>query len=425
MARSEEAILRRALKRQRTEEEQRKADRRDMEQSKLRKALQEEQERREKNHKNDPFGSKKEMKGTPFLATAERKEATERKAAVTPVSPSKAKPAMASMPSIPDAKTTPSSTPSKDTDRRPIPPSHTLNEPDDRMKEDGAWKCPSCDNENFASRNWCNSKTCNERRPGNVNAPPSFRKPRTPSENFRQRSLMTEPGAWDCPSCGFQNYASRDICFNRSCRASGPGSSGMNKSSSSSSSNNNNNKRNRHDPETSKTLVWSKQADSTTLTKNQELRGRYHTTGGEGMTEEEIERAKILIARDARKKQKRSKGNVSAAPGSGSFVAGEPEKEKETASEQSEEAAPHSSQPASARDKPKKCTDAKRIAKSQKDKNKALMERFRETKGKGMKEEEVERAKTLIARKERKEQNRTKAAEQAKMQAEDSQIAPQ
>ena len=42
----------------------------------------------------------------------------------------------------------------------------------DPMKESGAWKCPQCNNENFASRRWCNSKTCNEPRPAHISAPP-------------------------------------------------------------------------------------------------------------------------------------------------------------------------------------------------------------------------------------------------------------
>ena len=388
MARSEEAILRRALKRQRTEEEQRKADRKDMEQAKLRKALQEEQEKRSSARKKE---FKKSLKGSPVLATTERKAVQ----APTPVSPRKS--------ATTTTKTT--STSSKDTDR-PKPPPLT-NETDDRMKEEGAWKCPSCGNENFASRNWCNSKTCNERRPGNVNAPPPFssQRQKTPSENYRQRSLMTEPGAWDCPSCGFQNYASRDVCFNRSCRQGRPCSNGgiNNSSSSKPSPSSSTNKRQRHDPETSKQLVWSKQADATTLSKNQELRERYRTTGGEGMTEEEIGRAKILVARDERKRQKK-KEKVST-PGYGSGEATGNDK-KEVASLQNDApptcATPSVTTPSS--NKSKKENDAKRKSKSQKDKNKVLLERYKETRGKGMKEAEVERAKTLLARAQRKQQ---------------------
>ena len=33
------------------------------------------------------------------------------------------------------------------------------------MQEQGAWICPGCKNENYASRQTCHSKTCNERRP--------------------------------------------------------------------------------------------------------------------------------------------------------------------------------------------------------------------------------------------------------------------
>ena len=36
---------------------------------------------------------------------------------------------------------------------------------DDPMKEQGAWICTKCQNSNFASRKYCNSKTCDERSP--------------------------------------------------------------------------------------------------------------------------------------------------------------------------------------------------------------------------------------------------------------------
>jgi hypothetical protein len=57
--------------------------------------------------------------------------------------------------------------------------------------------------------------------------------------------------------------------------------------------------------------------------------------------------------------------------------------------------------------------DSKRQSKSQKDRNKILLERYKESKGQGMTEDEVERAKLLLARAERKKAKRAQA-EQSK-----------
>ena len=119
MARSEEAIKRRALKRQRTEEEQRQAERRDLEKR-------------------------------------QRKE----QSVAHPKSPQSDSLQSANTKTVPDDK---------------LPPTQAPNNHEDPLKEPGAWKCPKCGNENFASRNWCNSRTCDEARPyefGQARSPP-------------------------------------------------------------------------------------------------------------------------------------------------------------------------------------------------------------------------------------------------------------
>ena len=50
---------------------------------------------------------------------------------------------------------------------------------------------------------------------------------------------------------------------------------------------------------------WSDQANPLRLERNQLLRQQYRETGGEGMAESEIVRAKILLERDERKRQKK------------------------------------------------------------------------------------------------------------------------
>lgn len=119
----------------------------------------------------------------------------------------------------------------------PRAPSSTDNSP---LNEPGAWKCPGCGNHNFASRQSCHSVTCAEQRPAGVVVPPPYKKPV------------------------------------------------------------------RHDPSTSKFQKWAKQADSQTVSQNQELRKLYLKTNGTGMDSDDVERAKILIARDERKKKKKT-----------------------------------------------------------------------------------------------------------------------
>jgi hypothetical protein len=99
----------------------------------------------------------------------------------------------------------------------------------------------------------------------------------------------------------------------------------------------------------------------------------------------DVERAKILIARDERKSQKKgsqTQTQTSETPDS----AVEP---TETTTEE----------------KKQKQND-KEDSKSQRDKNKALRKRFKETGGEGMKPEPIERAKQLIERDERKRRKR-------------------
>jgi hypothetical protein len=223
---------------------------------------------------------------------------------------------------------------------------------DSPMDETGAWKCPQCNNHNFASRRVCNSKTCNQRRPSHIPAPPR----------------RDQPGpSWRC-SCGRKNYESREICFNNYCGRPKPEDIKKTK------------KPPRHDESTSKKVVWANQADGASLSKNQDLRKRYLETNGEGMEPEDVERAKILIARDERKSQK--KGSLTQT------------KTSET---------PDSAvEPIETTTEKKQKQNDKEDSKSTRDKNKALRKRFKETGGEGMKPERIERAKQLIERDERK-----------------------
>ena len=120
----------------------------------------------------------------------------------------------------------------------------------DPLGEPGAWHCKGCGNKNFPSRSSCHSKTCDEKRPAGVFVPPRYKRPTS----------------------------------------------------------------SRHDESTSKNQKWPKQADQSTLELNGALRKRYLETGGEGMKEEDVNRAKILIARDERKKDKKKMRSQAKGP---------------------------------------------------------------------------------------------------------------
>ena len=277
---------------------------------------------------------------------------------------------------------------------------------EDPMKEGGAWTCPKCGNENFASRNWCNSKTCDQARPYHIEAPPPFRKAYTKHasrENHHQssrhtrqrennsnlRNPMNEPGAWKCESCGRDNFASRDVCFTKECQRTRPKESAEQFAHKKK-------KDSRHNEATSKKLLWAKQADSSTVSKNQELRRRYQETGGEGMQPDEVERAKILIARDERKRQKKEENSR--------------KKTKNEIVEKTKDASPSFSET-------KESSLNTKSFKSNRDQNMALRERYLETFGEGMKPEQIARAKILIARDERKRKRKFESSQERQSRA--------
>eukprot|EP00980_Cylindrotheca_fusiformis_P018218 scaffold5901_cov116-Cylindrotheca_fusiformis.AAC.11 len=253
---------------------------------------------------------------------------------------------------------------------------------DSPLNETGAWQCPKCQNRNFASRRVCNSKTCNQVRPSHIPVPSPSSKRRfwegsgsASSSSKRPRDVPSS--SWRC-TCGRKNFANQ--CSNSYCQLARPERKKKAKP--------------RHDEETSKTLVWANQADDAVLTKNQELRKRYQETNGEGMELEDVERAKVLIARDERKRQKRK------SP-----------KSKTVTTANITEPAPAAAvvEGALAEISKTKKKSKREESKSKRDKNKALRKQFLDTKGEGMKPDQIERAKQLIERDERKRRKREEA----------------
>jgi hypothetical protein len=161
----------------------------------------------------------------------------------------------------------------------------------DPLSEQGSWKCPGCDNHNFASRSTCNSKTCSETRPAGSLLP--IQRHLQPSQQHLIPSLQRQRPV---PAPVQQRE---------------PNSNGKREREPNSNSKrpfNNRDKGGRHDVNTSKTQSWAVQSDDVTLAQNRELRRKLAESPGgtgEGMDEEEVKRAKTLIARDERKKQKK------------------------------------------------------------------------------------------------------------------------
>merc|ERR1712060_845301 len=64
----------------------------------------------------------------------------------------------------------------------------------------GSWSCPACGNVNYASREVCNTRKCRAPRPDVI------------SDAAPTRGIEQGQGSWSCPQCGNLNYGFRDVC---------------------------------------------------------------------------------------------------------------------------------------------------------------------------------------------------------------------
>jgi len=272
----------------------------------------------------------------------------------------------------------------------------------------------------------------------------SAKKSRKLSEKGQEvNKALTEPGAWKCPSCGNQNFPSRYICNSKTCNESKPESAilesqqhragGLGPPSWTTSRRPSrppppmNKKPKRHDPETSKCIDWTKpQASDDQIEHNKLLRQRLKDNDPT-LQGDDLERAKILVARDERKKQNKSKIGKSKKGWKGS------------ADDDQDSGGGSSSKNSSDNSKNKDSTDSStKVSKKERQKanklllrqmqegqemseadkkraeevlgrkaNKTLMKTYVKTGGgKGMTQEDATRAQNLLARKERKQQRR-------------------
>jgi len=267
MARSEEASRRRAEKRNRTEQDQRKADARDLEKGEERESKKRTQKVRGEKDENNGVVSRpadQDVDVVKAVGGLHRYEQIltgllggENNNAET----KKSNTAIMQKTAGEEEQTVVDSKNSKEKNG-------IINDP--ALKEPGSWICKGCNNHNFASRHVCHSKTCDERRPAGVHVPPRFQ---FPASTYRR----------DPPASTYRRDPTVRL------------TSGLPTL----------NPKSRHDPTTSKTMKWAEQASTETLEKNQDLRKRYMETKGEGMEEADVARAKLLLERDERKKQKK------------------------------------------------------------------------------------------------------------------------
>merc|ERR1712238_268141 len=137
--------------------------------------------------------------------------------------------------------------------------------------------------------------------------------------------------------------------------------------------------------------------------------------GGKGMDPKDIERAEILIARDERKRQKKDKSKKTTSPTTISppvitaqrqvLIEQQPHEDKKGRKDGKKIEKNTNEEGEEQDQKMKKEKNEKAdVSKSKRDKNKALRNRYLETRG--MDPKDIERAEILIARDERKRQKK-------------------
>jgi hypothetical protein len=168
----------------------------------------------------------------------------------------------------------------------------------------------------------------------------------------------------------------------------------------------------RHDVATSKKLTWAPQGDASRIVRNQELRRLFYQTNGRGMNEDDIQRAKVLIARDERKKNHKKTITTSKLE-----TETKEQDEDKDASQQSgvcvddtesnKKVPPGEGEEITEKSEKEKGKKSASEARAKRDRNNALRTLYIETGGIGMKDDQIKRAKILIDRAERKIQRRS------------------
>jgi hypothetical protein len=151
----------------------------------------------------------------------------------------------------------------------------------------------------------------------------------------------------------------------------------------------------RHDPETSKLIDWTKpQASASLIEQNQQLRQRLRD-GDPTLQGDELERAKLLVARDERKQQKKAAQKKSKAQVEKPCSV---DKTTTTIKDKKEDAV--SETDSQETDKKNNARRLKLLAMREQQKaNKKLLQKLQETQGEGLTEAQQEKALEIHARK--------------------------
>jgi len=75
------------------------------------------------------------------------------------------------------------------------------------------WVCPTCQNDNFPEREVCNLKDCQTPKPAN----PQLVNDKSEIQG-KKRSKPGDPDNWLCPVCGNENFPTRTVCNMPNCR---------------------------------------------------------------------------------------------------------------------------------------------------------------------------------------------------------------
>lgn len=282
-------------------------------------------------------------------------------------------------------------------------------------------------------------KAARQSQPEKKRHPPQHDLTATTTNDSAYERALNEPGAWQCPSCGNHNFASRDTCRSTTCRAERIATIAEGGDWSGNRPRHPPAPARRHDLTTSKTLSWPVAAATRErLSENQRLRRLYYSlqttttattttptitmatdsrersgsisSSGRSpsllLTAEEMERAEILIQRDERKKQKKAiKKKLTA----GATRNVEEEEKQEQLPQTSDDGEKKNRQrsvdelSSSSVDSPITTLPDNKL---QNKLNKALRKKFAKTGANGMSDQEIARYHLLVARQERKRQQR-------------------
>ena len=168
------------------------------------------------------------------------------------------------------------------------------------------WTCSKCSNENRMTRMVCNGRSCEEKRPAALATAPGA----VPNPGVWMKKDV-KGMFWICGGCGNNNFLQREGCNTHGCEQRRPAdAAGVSKAGP-------NFKQRRLNKAGEKTkgdggfgvgeLVWSEQAGPERIEYNMKVKVMYKETKGEGMKEEDVQRARVLIERDERKAAKKEK----------------------------------------------------------------------------------------------------------------------